>query len=148
MIFTDDDMKEAESHPILGPEYFASRRFMERFMAGWENEHLQPLADTITSTVSEMIREKVWDDFRDWLLIDTETNAHGAMRDMVRRSVQALLSGEEWALKLYPLASDYQTEKVRAEIAKLIPDEIAKARIADLEKELADMRQRLDWANR
>jgi hypothetical protein len=50
MIFTDDDMKEAESHPILGPEYFASRRFMERFMAGWENEHLQPLADTITSS--------------------------------------------------------------------------------------------------
>lgn len=146
--FTPEDMAEAANYPSLGPEYFACRRFMDRFMEAWTDEHLKPLADAVTKAVTDQIREKVWDDFRDYLLMDTESNAQHAMRQMVNESVKALLSGQEWALQRYPLASDYSTIETRAKIAALIPDGIAKARIADLEKEVADLRSSLEWARR
>lgn len=78
--------------------------------------------------------------------MDTEYNAANAIRSMVNDTVKALLSGEKWAMERYPLAARYDAEKVRAAIAAHIPDDIAKARIADLEKQVADLSQRLEWA--
>ena len=147
-IFTDDDIEFAYASPTLGPEYSAARSFMDRFMAGWEDEHLKPLADSIAKEVTERIREKVWDDFRDYLLMDTEYNAAGAIRQMVNDTVKALLSGEKWAMQRYPLAARYDAEKVRETIARHIPDELAAARIADLEAELKRAREALEWARR
>ncbi len=49
-------------------------------------------------------------------------------------------------MERHPLAARYDAEKVRAGIAAHIPDVIAKARIADLEKQVADLNQRLEWA--
>jgi hypothetical protein len=146
--FTDDDIDFGHKHPILGPEYSAARSFMERFMMGWEDEHLKPLAEAVCKEVTDRIRDKVWDDFRDYLLMDTETNATGAIREMVECSVRALLSGEKWALERYPFANRHDADKVRAAIAAHIPDEVAKARIADLEKEVAQLRESLEWARR
>lgn len=144
--FTDDDIAFGESHPILGPEYSAARSFMDRFASHFRDEHMQPMADEIVKVVTDKIRERVWDDFRDYLLMDTEQNAAGAIRGMVNGTVRALLSGERWAMERYPLASEYDAVKVRAEIATHIQDELAAARIADLEKKVSDLEQRLEWA--
>ena len=144
-IFTADDIAEAEAHPPLGAEYFAARRFMDRFMSGWQDEHLKPLADEISKEVTDRIREKVWDDFRDYLLMDTETNAQGAIRDMVHRTVEALLSGEKWAMERYPLANNYGAQKVRAAIAEHVGDEIAVRRITELEAEVKRLEERLSY---
>lgn len=144
-IFTAEDIAGAEAHPPLGPEYFAARRFMERFVAGWQDEHLKPLADEITKEVTDRIRERVWDDFRDYLLQDTEVNAQGAIRHMVQSTVEALLSGEKWAMERYPLANNYSAQKVRAAIAEHIGDEIAARRIAELEAEVKRLEERLAY---
>jgi hypothetical protein len=146
--FTDADILFAESHPVLGPEYSAARSFMEKFMVGWEDEHLKPLADAIAKEVADKIRDRVWDDFRDHLLSDTEQNAAGAMRGMVHDTVKALLGGKRWALDRYPMAERYDADEIRAAIAKHIPDEIAAARIADLEAELKKARDDLEWMRR
>ncbi len=119
---------------------------MERFSESFRDEHLQPMADEIVKAVTDKIREKVWDDFRDYLVMDTEQNAAGAIRGMVNGTVKALLSGDRWAMERYPLAARYDAEKLRAAIAAHIPDELAKARIDDLEKQVADLRQSLEWA--
>ena len=144
-IFTAEDFAQADGYPTLGPEYFAARRVMERFMAGWQEEHLKPLADAICKEVTDRIREKVWDDFRDYLLMDTETNAQGAIRDMVHRTVEALLSGEKWAMERYPLANNYGAQKVRAAIAEHVGDEIAVRRITELEAEVKRLEERLSY---
>ena len=145
-IFADEDIQFGETHPVLGPEYSAARRFMEGFSESFRVEYLQPFTDEIVKTIADKVREKVWDDFSNYLLIDTAYNAQGAIRGMVNATVMALLSGEEWAMKRYPMAARYDAEKVRAAIASHIPDEIAKARIADLEKQVSDLQERLDWA--
>lgn len=145
-IFTEDDIEFGENTPVLGPEYSAARRFMEGFAESFREEHMQPFTDEIVKTVTEKIREKVWEDFNEYLLTDTEYNAQGAIYRMVNDTVKALLSGEKWAMDRYPLAARYDAEKVRAAIAGHIPDGIAKARIADLEKQVADLNERLDWA--
>ena len=146
--FTDEDIAFGERHPVLGPEYSAARSFMERFAESFRDEHLKPMADEITKLIGDQIRDRVWDDFRDFLLADVEQNAAGAIRGMVNDTVKALLSGDAWALERYPLAARYDAEKVRAAIAAHIPDDIAKARIADLENQVADLRQSLEWARR
>lgn len=145
-IFTEEDIEFGENTPILGPEYSAARRFMEGFAESLREEHLQPFTDEIVKTITDKIREKVWEDFNDYLLMDTEYNAANAIRSMVNDTVKALLSGEKWAMERYPLAARYDAEKVRAAIAAHIPDDIAKARIADLENQVADLSQRLEWA--
>jgi len=147
-IFTAEDIEFGEQHPVLGPEYSAARAFMERFAESFRDEHFKPLADEIAKEIGDRIRERVWEDFRDYLLMDTEQNAAGAIRGMVNDTVKALLSGDRWAMERYPLAARYDAEKVRVAIASHIPDEIAKARIADLEKQVADLQQRLDWLRR
>lgn len=143
--FTDDDISEASQHPSLGPEYFAARRFMENFAKGWTEEHLKPFADQITKEISDSIRDRVWSDFADYLIQDTEYNAMGAIRQMVNDTVQALLSGKKWALERFPLTGGYDPQEIRNAVAGHIGDQIAKARIADLEKEVADLKERIRY---
>lgn len=144
-IFTDADIAEGLANPALGPEYFAARSFMERVLAGFREEHIKPLADEITKEVTDKIAEKVWQVFQDSLLSDTEYNAQMVIERMVNDTVKALLSGDKWAMRRYPLASRYDAEAVRAAIAAHIPDELAKARIADLEAKVASLQKSLAW---
>lgn len=141
-VFTAEDFAEAEDFPTLGPDYFAARRFMDGFTAGWTDEHLAPLAETISKAVSEQIRDKVWDDFKDYLLQNTQYNAAGEIRHMVEGTVTALLSGNEWAMKRFPLTEGYDADGIRKAVAAHIGDKVAAARIADLEKQVADLEER------
>lgn len=141
---TADDLREAESYGSLGPEYFASRRVVEAFMAKYEAEAFKPLIDKFV----EEFRDRLWSDVVDYLLSDTEENLHSAVRRMVRDSVQALLTGEEWAMRRYPFADYSDGEKVRKAVAVHGGDELALARIGDLEKEIASLKQQLEWARR
>ena len=143
--FTEGDLQGAEQHPTLGPEYFAARRVMDRFMSSWTEEHLEPLAEEITKAVTEKIRDKVWDDFRDYLLIDTELNAQSEIRSMVSGTVEALMSGKEWAMRRYPLAEGYDSHGIREAVAKHVGDKVAAARIADLEAEVKRLKDNLSY---
>lgn len=46
----------------------------------------------------------------------------------------------------YVLGQRYECEKIRAAIAKHIPEELQNARIADLEAENAKLKEDLEWA--
>src|SRR5690606_35275413 len=88
---------QANDHPLLGAEYFAARDAAERFLSHWHDEHVEHLAEEIMKPVLDVVKERVWDAFRDWLLIDTEYNIQGSMSRMVEISVKALIGGEKWA---------------------------------------------------
>ena len=139
---------EANKHPTLGAEYFDAREAAERFLAHWQTEHAEELATAIMKPVLDIVQEKVWDAFRDFLLMDTEQNIQGYMRDMVERTVRALLTGEQWALKQYPMAQYHDGEKIREAVAKHGGEPLLMARIADLEKEVARLTESLRYARR
>jgi RNA 3'-terminal phosphate cyclase len=141
--FTAEDLASAESYPTLGPAYFAADRAAKRFMAAWTEEHLAPMAEAIVKEVASKIADKVRDDFKDFLLGDTESNLRTAIRRMVDGTVNALLGGEAWALWAYPLASGYEAASIRAKIAEHIGDEVARRRISELEAEVARLQERL-----
>lgn len=145
MTYSAEITKDAEQFPNLGAEYFAAREVAEGFLKHWQEEHAEQLAEAIMKPVLDAVQEKVWDAFRDYLLSDTETNAAGAMRDMVESSVRALIGGEKWANVKYISPTGYRTEKVRETLAKLYSDEIKDGRIADLEKEVARLNEQLRW---
>lgn len=128
--------QDAESHPTLGAEYFEARDVANRFLSHWQDEHAKQLNDAIMGPVLDMIREKVWDSFRDWLLADTEQNLQGEMRSMVERTVNALIGGENWARVKYIDMPYREGQKVRETLAKLYSDEIKDGRIRDLEAEV------------
>lgn len=134
---------EANQYPNIGAEYFDAREAARRFLAHWQTEHAEELATAIMKPVLDIVQEKVWDAFRDYLLSDTEQNIQGYMRDMVERSVMALIGGDKWANVKYISPEGYRTEKVRETLAKLYSDEIKDWRIADLEKEVASLKSDL-----
>lgn len=140
-MYTEDEIASGNEHPTLGPEYFAARNAVERYTKHFQEEHLKPLAEEI----GKAVQEKVWDDFRDWLLADTESNLQSSMRHMVEATVNQLLGGHKRQLDRYVLTDYGDGEKIREAIAKLIPDEVAAKRIEDLEKENARLRESLRW---
>lgn len=143
MAYSAEITKEANEHPSLGAEYFAARDAAQRFLAHWQQEHAEQLAESIMKPVMDAVQEQVWDAFRDWLLSDAEINAQTEMRHMVEDSVAALIGGDQWANRKYISPEGYRTEKVRETLAKLYSDEIKDARIRDLEIEVERLSQRL-----
>ena len=141
LTFTDEDIAIG---PVLGPEYRASQRFAEGVMADFQEEHLQP----IIKMVADQVQDKLWDVARDWLLQDTETNVQGAVRDMVNQTIDALLTGKEWAMQRYPYADYTRGEEIRKAVAKHGADDLLMARIADLEAEIAKQKETIDWLRR
>ena len=143
-MFNDDDVKNGTDSLILGPAYFDARRVAERFMAKFEAEQFKPLIDKMAETFSE----RLWADLQSSMLSDIEMNIQGEIWRMVDNCVEALLSGNGWALEKYVLAGRYNDAEIRAMIAKHIPAEIQDARIADLEKENARLNDSLSRIRR
>jgi hypothetical protein len=143
MTYTAEEEEFAESHPNLGAEYKAAEAATRRFLAYWEEDHAEKLANAIMKPVLDAVKEQVWSAFQDWLLSDAEYNAANEMRHMVENSVRALIGGREWANVKYIRPGAYQSEEVRATLAKLYSDEIKDARIADLEAEIDRLKKSL-----
>jgi hypothetical protein len=141
--YSEENTKDAENHPTLGAEYFATRDIAERFMSMWQDEHAEKLAQEVMKPILDAVQERVWDAFRDHLLSDTEYNIAGAMQDMVERSVRALLGGEKWANVKYLEYPHREGQKVREALAKLHSDPIKDGRIADLEAEVERLQEQL-----
>lgn len=139
--FTAEDIAEGTENSSLGPEYFAARRVSEAVMAKFEAEHLKPLVEKI----ADEFRDKLWDDLKDYIVGDTEMNVQTEVRNMVEGTIRALLTGEEWAMQRYPFCDYRDGEKIRKRIAEHSGDAIAQARIADLEKQLKQLREDLQW---
>lgn len=143
MTYSQQITDEANKAPTLGGEYFAAREAARRFLAHWQEEHAEQLAKAIMKPVMDEIQERVWDAFRDWLLMDAEYNAHITMTRMVEDSVKALIGGEKWANVKYISPEGFNTEKVRETLAKLYSDEIKDGRIRDLEAEVERLKEQL-----
>lgn len=141
LTFTDDDIAMG---PDLGPEYRASQRFAEGVMKGFQEDHLEP----IIKMIADQVQDKLWGTARDWLLQDTETNVHGAVRYMVEQTIEALLTGKEWAMQRYPYADYTKGEEIRKAVAKHGSDTLLMARIADLEAELAKAKETINRRRR
>lgn len=135
------DLASGAEHPVLGPHYFAARKAAEKFMEKFEAEHFKPLVDKAAA----LFTEKLWTDLENHLLSDTESNLHSTMWRQIDASVEALLSGQQWALDRYVLADRYDCVRIREAVAKHIPAELADKRIADLEKEVADLKRALEY---
>ena len=143
-VFTDDDLRRAATAPTLGPAYFASRRMAEALMEGCEPA---PFAAVVKKCVDE-IQTAVYQHAEDWMRSDMEDNLRLHMSQMVERTVTALLTGEEWAMRQYPLSQYHDGEKIREAVAKHGGDALLMARIADLEKEVARLNETLKWYSR
>lgn len=146
--YTEDELAKADAHETLGAEYFAAQSAAERFLKHWQEEHATTLAEAIITPILDQVKEKVWDAFRDWLLSDTEYNAAGVMRDMVDKSVSALIGGKNYAYVKYISPAGYRADEVRKTLATLYADEIKDARIADLEKQLEQAKKDVEWFRR
>lgn len=146
MSYSAEITEQAETHPTLGAEYFEALDVAEKFLAHWNEDHAAKLSEEIVKPLLDTIHERVHDAFRDYLLSDAEQNLQATMRCMVEDSVRALIGGEKWANAKYIETSFREGQKVRETLAKLYSDPIKDGRIADLEKEISNLKQSLEWA--
>ena len=128
---------------VLEPEYTRAHAFSETLLKEFEAEHFKPIIKKLTDAVGEAL----WDMVRDSLIDDTSRNVAGHIQDRIESSIEALLGGKEWAIKKYALEG-YDRDKIREAVAKAIPKELQDLRIVDLEKEVARLKDSLDFHTR
>ena len=126
---TDDDIAQAAGYESLGPAYFAAQRAVKTLMQGVESAPLTKIIKKCADDLTQGIYQYVEDEMRN----DLELNLQGYIRNMVERTVHALLTGEEWAMKQYPLAKYHDGEAVRAAVAKHGGEPLLMLRIKELE---------------
>jgi len=146
MTYTQEQIADAENHPVLGAEYFAARDAADRFLEHWNEEHAAKLSEEIVKPLLDTIHERVNDAFRDYLISDAEDNLHSTMRRMVEDTVGALIGGQKWANAKYIETNYRDGQLVRETLAKLYSDPIKDGRIADLEKQIVELKKSLEWA--
>lgn len=148
-----DVAKANDGYQTLGPAYFAARRIAEKLFKNDESmlEGEQSFKKIVDEVV-EKVREGLYDYVEGHILSDLECNVQGKVYHLVDDTVKALLTGERWALERYVLAQEYNSVHVRKAVAAHIPDELAKARIADLEKQIeqlkTDLAREREWNRR
>ena len=135
MGITLDDIAKSEGYEILGPAYFAARRASEALFAGrTETVSTDPYKAMVDKTTKH-IQEALYDYAENYIMGDLENNIASRVQAMVDDTVTALLSGDEWAMKRYPLGPYSDGEKIRAAVAKHAGESLLTMRIAELEKD-------------
>ncbi|UPT53158.1 hypothetical protein [Synechococcus phage Ssp-JY42] len=140
--FSPADLAEAKEYPTLGPAYFAARKVAQEFMAPFEAEHFKPLVEKFCGE----LQDELWSKLEAHLLSDTESNLHSSLWRMVDGTINALLTGQPWALARYVIAAERYGDapKVRAAIVEHCREQIAEMRIAELEAELKKTREDME----
>jgi hypothetical protein len=134
------DEAERGGYAALGPTYFSAREAAEKFMEGFESEQFRPLLKKFTTAFTD----EMWEKFNQFLIMDTTLNIQSHIWRDVDAIIEAILGGVQWPLQRYVLPDRINCEHIRETVAKLIPDEIASNRIADLEKEVRDLKSTLE----
>lgn len=142
--FTPADILEGEQYATLGPAYFAGRRIAEGVVEKLEPDALDPIIKKASDDLYDKLREAL----ESHLLYDTEQNIQGRISRMVDDTVNALLSGREWALERYPLSKYHDGQVVREAIFAQCADRMENIRIAELEAEVVRLKQTVDLYRR
>jgi len=132
-VFTSEDLVFGEQHPVLGPHYEAGRRIADAFMEKFREEHFKPMIDKFT----DEFRDRLWSDLETYLLSDITSNLHGSMDRIVEGSVEAILTGDKWALNFYPLSQRHDGQKVREAVLNHCRDQITDMRVEELQAQVA-----------
>jgi len=94
-VFTAEDLDQTRSCASLGPAYFAARRAAEVLFQGQPTDELKKVADKITDDLRVALY-----DYMEWsLMSDLESNIQGHVHRMVDSTIEALMNGNEWAMK-------------------------------------------------
>ncbi len=139
---TEADIEKAKSYATLGPAYFAANRMAEALMQNAGASPFQAVAKRCVDEISTAVYQYVEDHLRS----DMESNLGHYIRDTVERTVQALLTGERWAMNQYALSQNFDAVEVRKAVAKHGAEPLLLARIADIEAENARLAESLKWA--
>lgn len=136
---TPEDFAASEKYNgDIAPWYFASNRIAKALCAeAITEETMKALAENVAKEVSGAIFDAV----SDFLWSGSFEDNMGLMADqLVDDVLEAVVSGNEVLARRIALKK-YDQHGVRAAIARLIPDEVLQARIADLEREVAELKE-------
>lgn len=140
--FTQDEVNDGAS---LGPAYVRSRNIVDGFIASFESEMFKPMCKKWADEFYTEIVQRI----DDYVLSDLESNLQLSMYHQVDATVEALLSGEPWALVRYVTGKTaHNGAVIRAAIARQIPREVQDIRIADLELQLETLKQEVAFLRR
>ena len=137
---TEADVEENKSG-VLGPAYFASRRIVEAALVDLPHDALKPIVkrfvDDAYDRLQEAVEKAIW--------FDAEMNLQGKMYSGIDEVIMAIIEGKDWAIKRYGIDEARWTQgpAMREAIAKHLPNEMQQGRIADLEAEVARLREHL-----
>lgn len=143
LTITVQDIQGMKKHPSLGPVYSASRRITESVVNSFGDKDFTAIvthaAEEIAREINTRVENSLW--------LDLEHNLHGRFWDGVRRVINDILAGTDWAIDTY--AGDtsilaHRSDLLKA-IAEHIPDNIQKMQIKLLQEKVDSLEKSIEW---
>ena len=128
----------------LGEPYERASKKAAEMLEGFEPEMFSSIID---DAVKEF-QNKLWDSVKDWLIDDTENNVQSHIWQTAERTIEAILGGNEWAIKRYVMGSNIAHEEIREALAEKLAPELIPARMADQQSKIEELRKSLEHARR
>ena len=127
MSYTDEETKEGDRAPALGPLYFRADRIAEQFAEAFEGETFNEVTKDIANRIYNEINNKMVE----YLIYDTENNLRDSIRRTVEDEIERIMAGEK--LKYI---SEHRASYLRARIFRKYGDQLRNERIKDLEDQV------------
>jgi hypothetical protein len=80
-MFSEEDMKEAEKHDVLGPAYFDARRVARNVMDKFEAEDFKPMVEKVFDTFPNLEITWTWSNEDDGYTMRYSMERHAIVPD-------------------------------------------------------------------
>ena len=134
---TEQDVAENKGHEALGPAYFTARRAAAALMQGATS---QPF-DVVVKKCGDDLTHALYEYLEVFVISDLQAALHDHIHRMVDNTVEALLTGQDWAMQRYPFADYDRGKDVREAVAKHGGEPLLMRRITDLEETVTRLKQ-------
>lgn len=139
------DVAEGEASPVLGPVYFAARRWADGLVPAYQEGALAK----IVKRAAEQFLAELQEGAENYLLADVSSNVQGHVWHLVDRIVEdGIVGGVPWVVQRYGLGERYQCQVLRVALAEHCKEVLVPMVAQRLRDEAGQALQSRDWYRR
>jgi hypothetical protein len=140
-----EDVAEGEASPVLGPVYFAARRWADGLVPAYQEGAFA----AIVRRAAEQFLAELQEGAENYVLADVSSNVQGHVWHLVDRIVEdGIIGGTPWVVQRYGLGERYQCQALRVALAEKCRDVLVPMVAQRLRDEADQALQSRDWYRR
>lgn len=139
------DVAEGEASPVLGPVYFAARRWADGLVPDYQEGAFAAIVRRAADDFSRQLEEAA----ENYVLADVSSNVQSHVWNLVDLIVEdGIIGGVPWVVRRYGLGERYNCQALRVALAEHCRDVLVPMVAQRLRDEAAQALQSRDWYRR